>query len=262
MIKPRMLDLSAVLFSFCFVSPAAHAQDRAMTNAPAFNGGVFVTPVPGAPFSAVAEQTTVQVLKDGSSFQRKTSAVIARDSQGRIYNESREVLPASSSRQPTVISKHIYDPETRLNTFLNPYTHIARQRILPHPPSNEPPSNWWVLDPGARTSNPNLKVQDLGSRVMDGIEVQGFRRTLTVPGKMSGTNRPIIVSDEIWYSEQLHINIVAEHSDPRTGELTVSVTQINVNEPDVELFAIPPDYKLVDMTPPDLELQKPVRVEP
>lgn len=252
MIRIRIMMICAALISFFLVFRVVSGQDRAMSGAPPLNG-VFVTPVAAAPFSAEVEQDMTQVLKDGSSFERKTAASIARDYQGRIRNESHEILPASSTRKPALYSIHIYDPETRLNTFLNPYTHIARQRTLPNPPSTEPPANWWLHEPGARTSNPNLKVQDLGSSVMDGIEVQGFRRTLTIPDKASGTGRPVVVTDEIWYSEQLHINIVTKHSDPRTGELNVTVTKINPNEPDVDLFAIPPEYKVVDMTPPDQE---------
>jgi hypothetical protein len=232
-----------------------------MSSAPAFSGGVFVTPVPGAPFSAEVEQDMAQVLKDGSVFHRKTAALIARDSQGRIRNESHEVLPASSTRKPTILSVHIYDPQTRLNTFLNPYTHIARQRVLPNPPSTEPPANGWVHVVSSLSSIPNLKVQDLGPSVIDGVDVHGFRRTMTIPAKASGTDLPVVVSDEIWYSEELRINLLTKQNDPRTGSLTMTVSQINFNEPDVDLFTIPPDYKLVDMTPPEQESPKGVRVE-
>jgi hypothetical protein len=62
-------------------------------------------------------------------------------------------------------------------------------------------------------------------------------------------------------TEELHINLVTKHNDPRTGELTITVAGINPNEPDVSLFAVPPDYKVVDMTPPDLETSKAVAVE-
>jgi hypothetical protein len=255
------LIVIAVLVS-CFVAMhASMAQDRAMSSAPAFSGGVFVTPVPAAPFSAEAEQDMTQVLKDGSSFHRKTAALIARDSQGRIRNESHEVLPASSTQKPAILSIHIYDPETRLNTFMNPYTHIARQRTLPTPPSTEPPANWWLHEVGARSNNPNLQAQDLGPSAIDGVEVHGFRRTLTVPAKDSGTDRPVVVTDEVWYLEELHINLLTKHNDPRTGSLTLTVTQVNFNEPPVELFTIPPEYKLVDMTPPETESPKSVRVE-
>jgi len=262
MIRTRILIVIAVLVSLFGAMHVSTAQNSAMSSAPAFSGGVFVTPVPGAPFTAEVEQYMTQVLKDGSSFQRKTTAHIARDSQGRIRNESHEVLPASSARKPVIFSVHIYDPDARLNTFLNPYTHIARQNTADHPPATEPPGNWWVRMVGAPSPDPNQQVQDLGSSVMEGTDVHGFRRTLTVPAKASGTDRPVMVTDEVWYSEELHINLLTKHDDPRTGALTITVRQINPGEPDVELFAIPPDYKLVDVTPPEKESSGPVRVEP
>jgi hypothetical protein len=54
--------------------------------------------------------------------------------------------------------------------------------------------------------------------------------------------------------------MLTKHNDPRTGKLTVTVTQVNRDEPVVDLFAVPPDYKVVDMTPPEAETQNPVRV--
>jgi hypothetical protein len=230
-----------------------------MSSAPAFSGGVFVTPVPNAPFSAEVDQAMTQVLSDGSTFQRKTSALIARDGQGRIHNERREVLPASSTQEPVILSVHIYEPETRLNTFLNPHTHIARQNIMPHPPSTEPPKNGWAHLKSPISSMPNLEVQDLGTNMIGGLEVHGYKRTVTIPAKASGTDRPVVVYDEIWYSEDLHINLLTRQDDPRMGSLTLTVTNINVGEPDAELFAIPTDYKLVDMTPPELEAPDPGR---
>jgi hypothetical protein len=41
----------------------------------------------------------------------------------------------------------------------------------------------------------------------------------------------------------------------------MTVTQLNLDEPDVSLFAVPPDYKVVDMTPPDLESSRAVPAE-
>jgi len=222
-----------------------------MSSSPAFGGGVFVTPVPGAPFSAVAVQEMKQVLKDRTSFERKTAALIARDSQGRIHNESHEVLPMTSTQEPALLSVHIYDPETRLSTYLNPYTHVARQRTLPGPPATTPPSNWAQQGSGNHPPNPNVREEDLGSGVLGGIDVHGYRRTLTLTAKASGTGQPVMITDEYWYSEQLHINLLAKHSDPRTGVLTVTVTQLNPNEPAVDLFEVPPSYKVVDMTPPE-----------
>jgi hypothetical protein len=260
--KIRVAMVIAALVS-CFVATRVSiAQVNAMESAPAFNGGVFVTPVAGAPFSAEVQQDMTQELKHGRPFHRKTAALIARDSQGRICNERRQVLPASSKQKPGILSIHLYDPETRLNTYLNPGTHIARQSAVDHPPSTEPPNVAWLRQVAAQPSHPNLRVKDLGPSVMEGVDVHGYRSILTVPAQASGTDHPVVVTDEYWYSEELHLNLLTRHSDPRTGDLVTTVTQINVNEPDADLFAIPPEYKLVDMTPPSMEPQGAVRVEP
>ncbi len=236
-------------------------QDRAMNSAPAFSGGVFVTPVADAPFTAQVDQAMTQILADGSSFQRKTSAFIARDALGRIHNEAHQILPASSTQIPALLSIHVYDPATRLNTFLNPYTHIARQNVSANHPSTEPPANGWVHLKSPLSSIPNLQVQDLGTNMIEGLEVHGYRKTLTIPAKASGTDRPVVVFDEIWYNEDLHINLLTRQDDPRIGSLTMTVSNINVGDPDPELFAIPTDYKLVDMTPPEMEAREPGRVD-
>ena len=107
-----------------------------------------------------------------------------------------------------------------------------------------------------------MKVQDLGLSVIEGLDVHGFRTILTVPAEDSGTSRPVVVTSEYWYSEELRIDLLTKHSDPRSGDLTITVKQINPNEPNPELFAIPPDYKLLDVTPEQTESSNPVVVEP
>lgn len=251
MIRNYGLVICGFLMSSILGLPSAHSQDPAMVAAPAFNGGVFVTPVPGVPFSGFAEQEMIQLLKDGTSFQRRTAAFIARDFQGRIHNESREVLPVSSTREPALLSIHIYDPNTHLNTYLNPSAHIARQGALSSPPHTAPPSNWAQRESRENPSNPNAQFDDLGTNTLDGIVVHGYRRTMTLSSKASGTGEPVAITDEYWYSGELHLNLLASHDDPRTGKLTVTVTHINRNEPSADLFQIPSGYKLVDMTPPE-----------
>jgi hypothetical protein len=246
--RARVAAAAAILLSFTW--PVVRAQDMPR----ALSRGVFVTPVPGNPFSAVVEQQMTQVLKDGTVFARKSSAFIARDSRGRIHNESREVLPATSGHKPALLSVHVYDPETRLNAFLNPFTHLARQRALPNPPHTVPPSNW-AQRSGIHRSPPNVRDEDLGTNVIHGIDVHGYRRTMILPEQISGTGRPIVVTEEYWYSEDLRINLLTRRDDPRVGKLTVAVNRIDRTEPSFDLFEIPAGYKVVDMTPPEAQSQ-------
>jgi len=227
-----------------------------MASGPAFSGGIFVTPIGGLSFSAVVEQRMTQTLKDGTTFQRRTTAFIARDFRGRIHNESREVLSITSNREPALLSIHIYDPDTRLNTFLDPRTHLARQSTLPNPPRTAPPLDWAQQESANDQAQPNVRLEDLGTNELDGVEAHGYRRAIKLNTKASGTDQPVVITDEYWYSDELHLNMLQKHTDPRTGELTVTVTQLNRNEPSADLFEVPANYKIVDMTPPGSESQE------
>jgi hypothetical protein len=221
-------------------APLAFGQQTTTSTPPAYRGvnvhidGVFVTPVPNVPFSAVVELESSQVLPDGSTEQKKTFNNIARDASGRIYNERRSMTPASFNGTPRILMMHIFDPESRLNTFLDPSTHIARQSVFTKP----------MVDSASGSQG-----EDLGSDMMENMEVHGTRKSRTIPAEFSGTGQAIVITDEYWYSADLHLNMLVKHNDPRTGEQTVTVTRLNRSEPDEAKFQIPASYKVVDETP-------------
>jgi hypothetical protein len=228
-----LLAAAAVLAS----SPVFSQEPPDLTPPPyggvtAFVDGIFVTPVPGAPLTAVVEVESTQVLADGSALSKKSIANIARDSQGRIYNERRQLVSPSYTGHPPILSVHIFDPETRLSIFVNPATRIARQFTLSQP-IPRPPTNG----------------EDLGSQVMENVLAHGIRVTRTVLAAASGTGKPVIVTDEYWYSDELHLNMLVKHDDPRTGQQTVSVTRLSRTEPDEAVFKVPAGFKIVDETP-------------
>ena len=49
--------------------------------------GIFVTPVPNAPFTAKVDIISHEILPDGTVNIRTTVNQVARSSSGRIYNE-------------------------------------------------------------------------------------------------------------------------------------------------------------------------------
>ncbi|MBV8053501.1 MAG: hypothetical protein JOZ80_20100, partial [Acidobacteriaceae bacterium] len=68
----------------------------ALTALPASAQDIFVTPIPGAPFSAVVNVERSRVQRDGSMFILTTVRNIGRDSLGRIHNEARSLQPITS----------------------------------------------------------------------------------------------------------------------------------------------------------------------
>jgi len=105
----------------------------------------------------------------------------------------------------------------------------------------------------AHPLGPEMKEEDLGKSVMDGIAVRGVLQTKVVAAPASSKSedggKTLTVQDQYWYSEELHLNMLMKHDDPRTGSQIVSVTQVTRTEPDAKLFEVPVGYKLVDESP-------------
>jgi hypothetical protein len=96
----------------------------------------------------------------------------------------------------------------------------------------------------AADSSERTKQESLGKQVIEGVEVEGTRTTRTIPAGEIGNTRPIQIVDESWYSSELHLRVMILHRDPRSGESTFRLTNINRSEPARTLFQVPPDYRL------------------
>src|SRR5437016_5986518 len=208
--------------------------------------GVFVAPVANAPFSATVILQSTRPLPDGTTQRFKSINNIARDSRGRIYNERRQMVPLSSTGTPALLSSHIFDPETRISVFFNPFQHMARQTTLrgPAPNWDEIPAPPTKVPVAAKTGENGPRVEDLGTQVLENVTVHGQRITSTIPAAVSGTDKPLVVTHEVWYSEELHLNMLIKHNDPRFGERTFTVKQVKRDDPDPQMFKVPPDYKV------------------
>src|SRR5579875_1065745 len=96
--------------------------------------GVWITPVPNAPFTARVQIVSHQKLPDGTEHVVQTMNHIARSSSGLIRNERRQLVSAAFLGEPKLLSVHLYDPNTRMSTFYDPATRLARQTLLAAPP--------------------------------------------------------------------------------------------------------------------------------
>lgn len=91
---------------------------------------------------------------------------------------------------------------------------------------------------------PKPVTESLGKQSIEGVEAEGTRSTVTFPAGMFGNERPINVVSERWYSPELQIVVMSKHSDPRFGETSYRLTNINRSEPARNLFEVPSDYTL------------------
>jgi hypothetical protein len=84
----------------------------------------------------------------------------------------------------------------------------------------------------------------LGGKTIDGIYAEGTRITTVYPAGTQGNDRDITVVTERWMSPDLGLEVFLKTSDPRSGESTTEVQNLNRAEPDPALFQVPAEYKI------------------
>jgi len=89
------------------------------------------------------------------------------------------------------------------------------------------------------------RTEELGEQSIEGVNARGTRTITTIPAGAIGNERPIETVYEKWYSPDLQMIVYSKHSDPRFGEQTYRLTNINRTEPDSSLFQVPSGYKKV-----------------
>ncbi len=250
---------------------AAPTQVRAM--AFNMNGGPGAV-VKGAPYTATITNESVQTLADGTHIVQSSEGSAARDSQGRTRQDT--PLPAiggmAATGAPHLVM--IQDPVAGVGYTLNltektawkhpmlsfgpgmaGATAVSKTVIvrsiggdpgeLPPPPA--PPDAPMVLMQRAGVGSPgDFTTEDLGTQTMEGVVVTGVRTTQTIATGKIGNDRPISIVTEVWTSPELKTIVLSKRSDPRMGEQTFKLTNIQRGEPDASLFAVPADFKTVD----------------
>ncbi len=245
--------------------------------------------IAGAPYSAEVVTQHVQTLADGNRIEQTTGGSVARDSQGRVRRD--EALPAlvgSNGEAPHLIM--IDDPVAQVHWTLDAQTKTATKMPMPPMPPPPPPPG----KPGAvfemgvpappmppeppakayfattavapafsfttRLDSKTASKTDLGLQTVEGVPAQGTRVTRTIEAGQMGNSLPIVITTETWFSPDLKVLISSKSSDPRIGETTYKLTNIQRAEPDPSLFQVPADYTIRDQ-PQNTFFYAPVKKE-
>lgn len=220
--------------------------------------------VTGQPYSAEATTETTQTLADGNRIERKETAKVYRDSMGRIRRELAvsAIGPWSSSGSPTQMVS-IFDPVAGVDYMLNVQEKKAYKMVPPPKPpagSGGPATRdrVFITSGGPGPGGPEIAFMEkggstgkrtetsLGTQEIAGVQAQGTRATETIAAGQIGNEKPIVISDERWYSPDLQIDVLVKHSDPRMGKVVYQLSDITREEPDPSLFQVPEDYTVVN----------------
>lgn len=103
----------------------------------------------------------------------------------------------------------------------------------------------WVHAEGGEGVTP--KVEQLGKRIIEGVECEGTREVVTIEAGKIGNERPLEIVTERWQSPELGVDVLRKHSDPRFGETNYRLQGIVRGEQPRSLFEAPADYKTEDL---------------
>lgn len=219
------------------------------------------------PFSGEVVCESAQTLADGNRIVNQTKAMIYRDGNGRIRREITQKLKDADSgdvrEYKTIL---VSDPSGGQNFSLDPQKRTAVKFPAPVKAIEDIKGSQTagslggiaagnLCGPGpGRPGFPLSAIgginEPLGTQLIDGRAADGTRTTYTIPARMVENERSIEITRERWYSKELQLDLLIKTIDPRHGETTQQLTNINQGEPDHSLFEIPSDYTVREMKSP------------
>lgn len=189
--------------------------------------------VKAAPFSADISIENSKRLFDGTIVTKTTDGAIYRDSSGRTRREQtlEDIGGFRIGESQRLV--FINDFEANTSYFIDVNRKTFRQTSLLN-----------VRPPRADLEQRESNVESLGTKILEGVNVEGTRSTFEIPIGEIGNDKPIQVVTEKWYSPELQMIVMSKHTDPLAGEQIFRLVNVRLGEPAAELFIAPKDYRL------------------
>lgn len=207
--------------------------------------GIQILPAANKPFSGRDHTEWTRTLEDGSVIKTELYAILARDSQGRIYREHVSFVPVDSHQKSRRWDLVLLDPVSHTRT-----TCVINRRLCTitdyHASAKFVPPPVGLQANGTRY----LTRQSLGNETIDGLPANGTLETLTISTGTAGNAQPLVTKKEYWYSPDLEINLLTTRTDPRDGTQVIRVVDLSRTEPDPAMFRPPSNFPLKDLRGP------------
>jgi hypothetical protein len=234
--------IAAVSFVFLWAGSVVLTHAQQAQHAP--DGGtretlqsIAVPPLPNAPFSATVQTEWTKYLADGTTQFIQNHRQIARDSIGRVFQERATFVSKGSPVASQVTRTELAESSTHTVAYCETRTRVCELRPYAGPPATA------TVGP----TRPGFVSENLGSQVLNGLDLIGTRETQTLNPLATGSDHPITIVKEFWYSKQLGLNVLTTRNDPRSGKEVFTVTDVRQGEPDASLFALPAGFRVVDL---------------
>jgi hypothetical protein len=221
-----------------------------------------------------------QTLGDGNRIERVYQSSVARDSRGRTRREEEIALigPLASANAGVPRLVTIIDPDSEASYTLDDEQRVAYRNFRAGDKKLVELGKLLVVlkakdaaatsGGGGRGTIPEARkaelatelnktsaaknaaeqdnVQDLGVRTIEGVRAQGTRTTTTIPAGAIGNLQPINIVSERWFSSELQMPVLVTRRDPRNGDTTYRLANIQRGEQPDALFSVPSWYEVID----------------
>ena len=194
----------------------------------------LVFPVPGAPLSAQQVEERIRTKPDGTVRSQNLVSPIHRDSAGRMRIEWH--IEADGDELAEIVI--LVDPVASSIVWLAVGQKVAYPDAVPPSPGGEFRIGFPAVVQPPLARNWPMKTDALGTRVIEGIEVEGVRTVQT-----SEDQPPLTAVHEVWRCPKLHVTLRIEVSGP-TWKQTAKLQNVEWREPDPALFVIPSEYTI------------------
>jgi hypothetical protein len=208
---------------------------------------IVIPPKPKAPFTLLLETEWARGLADGGTITTANKRRIARDSEGRIYQERWFLVPKNGKAESRMTTIQISDPIT--NTLHSCFMLDPKKRceLVTYTPS---PNTIFKFQGPPSGPLPNgigdIVHLDLGKQLVAGVEAIGTRDTVNYKAGVFGNDRNLTIEREFWFAPKLGFNLLSKRSDPRIGTQTFTATNLILSDPDPKLFELPEGFTVVD----------------
>ncbi len=246
--------LPAICFLTVGLSGASLFAQEAAKPTPNTVGGSAVAPpsvrgVEGLPYSGVETTITTHVLADGTTITQEGRANVFRDSMGRTRREQ-FLQSGSSEKDKPLIYVIIRDPVAGVTYDLNPDDLTARKEdIAPRAAAPLPKAVTPAPEPRPKVEQLTISREDLGTQNIEGLDATGIRLTKTIPIGFIGNDRPIEEITEYWHSPELKVEVMMMYTTVFGVKTVVRLSNVSRDEPPAELFQVPANYTIEEMTP-------------
>ncbi len=192
--------------------------------------------VKGQPFSAETVIEDTRRLYDGTTVTKQNKGAFYRDGAGRTRREQPlemvgGVSIAGTDGKPQMLV-FVNDFAAHTQYFLDPNNKVVSKHGIGGNPPGEP------------GTPPNAKTESLGTKTIEGVQVEGTRITFEIPPGQLGNDKPIQVVTENWFSSELQMIVMSRHLDPLAGEHVFKLVNIKRVEPSADLFTVPSGYRV------------------